>query len=695
MAANLGEARGEIVIGTQGVTNAERKVDSASKKMTRDLDGIGKGVSGITDQFRKLDSFLGASFLAGAAVGIGKAVFELGEASAKAEQVEASFAKMAEGVGQDSDKLLDSMREVSRGVVTDANLIINANRAIGTGVADTSKELNQILEIARATGIAYGKSTTEAYQRIVEAVSKLEPELLDELGITVRLDQVFRSYAASLGTTAERLTDAQRKQAFLNEIIRQSKDEVAAAANGGENAADKYARFDVAVEKLTKTWGEFLNVSGLPLFIDIVSARIQQEINLTNAWIAKIQEAKSALAGLFGGSASAASSSTPAWMTGVSPNASGPLLPDRSVEKAAVKLDWAKGVTEVNERMYDEIVDAERDYGQQRADAVKDYIKGVAREERDFQRGRQRDTLEHLDSIADIYRDATRRESKAAEALTRQLGKAREDTNERLAELDEDYQRNREKAARDHRDNLLEAAGRLDAKAVAEAQRNFKRQEEDAKESHEKQRDEIKERLQEQIDEANEAHARQLEDARQADAERVQDMKEDFAKRQTLEDEDRAIRNADRAQDQADQLAAMDVAHADRLAQIEEHAVEERAQLKEEADTKLAELGVINKKHDDMMARRMFFLQSLWDEYMGHVERSLGLRAGQMPAGTSETDAPPGFGLSASTSGGISNRTSSISGVNINIYPTANQSPYDIAAAVDERLFKLLEEMAN
>lgn len=703
MGVNLGSARGSIEIDTKGVANAERAVDRASKKMTSDMDKLGKGVGGLQDHFRKLDNILGVSFLAGAAIGIGKTTYALGEAAAQAELTERSFEKMAAGVGQSADDLLAGMRTASRGVISDSKLILGANRAIGTGVADTSRELNQILEIARATGQAYGKTTTDAYQRIVEAVSKLEPELLDELGITVRLDQVFRSYAKSLGTTAERLTDAQRKQAFLNEIIKQSADEVKAAGDKGDTAADKFGRFEASTEKLGKSWGDLINSIGVPESLEGISNWMQRATDDAQFLRLAIVDLGQAF-GLL--PRSWQSSWNPGVETGVgkpnqfndpviSPERTGPSQFDK--DKLAVGMEWAKGVSEVNKRLNEEILDAEESYGQQRADTVKDYIKGVAREERDFNRQRLRDNMEHLDNIADIYRDATRRESKAADALARQLGKAREDTNERLAELDEDYQRNREKAARDHRDNLMEAAGRLDAKAVAEAQRNFKRQEEDAKESHDKQRDEIQKRLQEQIDEANEAHQRQLTEAREADAERVADMKADFVKRQTLEDEDRAIRNADRAQDQADQLAEQDRAHQDRLAQIGDHAQDERDKLDEEANTALAALGVRNKAFDDMMARRQAYWETLWDKFMGHVETSLGGRPGTMPPGFGETDAPAGFGVSGGGGAGAvaigGNRNVNVGG--IHIYPTPNQQPYDIADEVEKTMMRLLQEVGS
>jgi hypothetical protein len=665
MAVSLGEARGSITISTEGVIRAERVVKRASANMTRDFNALGKGVGGITDQFRKLDSVLGVSFGVGIAVGIGRTALELGKLSAQAELTEKSFDRLASGVGQSSDKLLESMRTASRGVISDANLILGANRAIGTGVADTAAELNQILEIARATGQAYGKTTTDAYNRIVEAVSKLEPELLDELGITVRLDQVFRAYAASLGTTADKLTDVQRKAAFLNEIIRQSKDEVAAAANAGDSAADKYLRLGVAWDEAGKAVGDFLNAAGAPILVSAITVRIKQEQALLEGYIDLLLGATRAVTGFVGAGSAAGSAGVPAWMTGVSPAASAPLGPaPDTAGRTQAKLNWAEGVSELNQRTNQEILETTRDYNRQRADTERDYQQGVAREARDFAINRQRQEQDLLDSLTDIRQDAARREADQAADLARsiaqarsgsaeRIAEAREDANEQLLELEEDYQRARERAAEKHLDTLLSAAGRLDAVAVYEEQKRFARESKDAEEAHDEQRDELNKQLQERLDDEakaleksirqqQEAYARQLEDARENDRLRIADMKADFAERKEQEDADRATRLADQAADHAAQLVEMDTARGERIAQIRTHAAEERTQLDEEANKELAALGVRNKAYDDLVTRREANWEKLWDKFMGHVEKSLTIPR-SMPGGPVQAYAQGGY----------------------------------------------------
>ncbi len=691
MAVSLGEARGTITISTQGVVAAEKQVKTSAANMERSLSGLGKGVGGLQNQFQQLDSFLGVSFLAGAALGVGKATFEMGKAAAQAELTRQSFDRLAAGVGQSSDELLESMRAASRGVITDSNLILGANRAIATGVADTSEELSRILEIARATGQAFGFTTSEAFSRIIESVSKLEPELLDELGITVRLDAVFRSYAQQLGTTADKLTELQRRQAFLNEIVRQTQPVVDAAAGSAGSAADKYSKLGVSWEKLTKTVGNFMNAFGGPTIVDAIASSIDRTTSRLEAYIALLEQLRGlavGLAGRLGFEAPGGVGGVPAWMTGVSPAASAPLgaAPDLEGRKQA-RLDWAEGVTELNERTHDAIIQQEEAFGRQRADTVNAYQKGLQREQQDFGIARVRAEADFAESILDIRQDAARREATQAADLARMIGdaradsaervaastedheeriaEAREQANERIAESEEKYAKARERAAADHGDRLADAAGRLDAKSVYEEQRNFARQEADAKEAHDEQISALQEALQKRIDQenesyaerladeaealdkrirqANEAAARQLADAKAADDLRIADMTADFEERKILEDEDRTLRLQRQADDHAAQLTTMDTAHGNRIAQIIRHSQAERTELDEEHKKELTRLKAGNAAWITEQAAKEKDLEALWDKFFGHVGSTL-LAAVPRGVGAGEDAFPPGFG---------------------------------------------------
>lgn len=622
-----GLAHGAIRIDTSQAQQAPAAMQGVAAGINRAMGSVDAGINKAQASINRLKGVLrdlagafGVSLGVAGGVQIAKMVLEMGKLSAQAEGTRDSFESLAAGVGQSADQMLESMKKASRGTISDAQLILNANRAISSGVADTSAEINQLLEVARALGRAYGFSTAEAFDRIIRSVSKLEPELLDELNITMRLDTVFRAYAATLGTTADKLTEAQRRQAMLNELLRQSQDEVDAARKKGDTAADSYDRLGASWDNATKAIGDFINASGGALGASLIVAKVQREQALLEGYIDLLNRAKNAVAG-FLGMGSAGVSGTAPWGTRGAPPGVASALPDPNAPAIAqAELDWAEGVQNINKRLHADIIDAEKSYGRSRQSAIEQYQLGITREQQDFAISRQRQEQELADSILRINRDAARREQRMAEDLARGIARAEADSSERvanarrdhdkrLAEMDEDFKRNQERREEDFRDDMLSAAGRLDAIALLELRKGRARELKDAQQAHEEQRRDLDEQLQERLDDEaesldksirqqREAYDRQLQDAREADAERLADMQADFAKRQEQEDVDRAIRLQRQAQDHDRQLAEMDREHASRLAQIHIHAQDERDELDMQHKLELKRLKAAN---DEML----------------------------------------------------------------------------------------------
>lgn len=85
-----------------------------------------------------------------------------------------------------------------------------------------SDQIEKMALVARRASIALGVEMNDALNRVMRGTSKLEIELLDELGVTVRLTQAYNDYAKSIGKTANDLTDFERQTAYLNAVVDQS-----------------------------------------------------------------------------------------------------------------------------------------------------------------------------------------------------------------------------------------------------------------------------------------------------------------------------------------------------------------------------------------------------------------------------------------------------------------------------------------
>ena len=68
-------------------------------------------------------------------------------------------------------------------------------------------------------------------------MSKLEPELLDELGIFTRIEPAAEAYAASIGKVASSLTAFEKRQAFANAAITEGNNKFGDVDSEAETAA--------------------------------------------------------------------------------------------------------------------------------------------------------------------------------------------------------------------------------------------------------------------------------------------------------------------------------------------------------------------------------------------------------------------------------------------------------------------------
>ena len=93
--------------------------------------------------------------------------------------------------------------------------------AIGLAKGFSPSQLEELAEGARKASTALGRDFQDAFDRLVRGASKAEPELLDELGITLRLEEATQRYADAIGKNRKELNAYERSQAVLIETQRQ------------------------------------------------------------------------------------------------------------------------------------------------------------------------------------------------------------------------------------------------------------------------------------------------------------------------------------------------------------------------------------------------------------------------------------------------------------------------------------------
>lgn len=200
----------------QGAADSARKIKPATEQAKQ-------GVESLSATFLRLGNIVKASvigFLAIAALKLRQFFAASTEVALRNETLKVSLDEIGKAVGytqKQIDYAIESLRE--QGITTSA-----AEKALMRMARANIEwsEAAKLAAIAQGSAITAGMTSSEAFERLVTGIQKREPELLDELGITLRRGEAYKRLAAELGKNADELTEQEQMQAILNEVYRQS-----------------------------------------------------------------------------------------------------------------------------------------------------------------------------------------------------------------------------------------------------------------------------------------------------------------------------------------------------------------------------------------------------------------------------------------------------------------------------------------
>ena len=275
--------------------NIKTSGGAAAKK---DLDRVGQSTEQLGRNQTRLaqaSASAGRSFAAQSA-GLGGIVGVYAAAAANVFALTAAFAalnraaqfetilrgtdQLATAVGSSAKKVTGSLQEITRGQLSLIEAATQANLALSAGFS--GEQIDELATIALKASKTLGRNLTDSFQRITRGAIKLEPELLDEIGIFTRLDPAVEKYAASLNKSVSQLTQFERRQAFVNGII---EDGTKAFADVSLEAGSTQERF----EKLIASFTNLALVAGnllagpLGIFADFLDQNLGNRLVLLGA----------------------------------------------------------------------------------------------------------------------------------------------------------------------------------------------------------------------------------------------------------------------------------------------------------------------------------------------------------------------------------------------------------------------------
>ncbi len=240
------EGHEKTIKSTQRVGRAQTNLAGGAKAAGREFGAQAQGLGGLVAAY------------AGAAA----TIFALQQAfsalnrAAVAEQTIQGTRALGAAIGESGDIILKSVQNITKDMLTLVEASENVNIALSAGF--NTKQIRELSEVSLRASKALGRSLTDAFNRLVRGTAKLEPELLDELGIFVRIEPAVERYAAQIGKASTQLTNFERRQAFVNATIEEGQRKFSTIDTSSSTAAEALQQLSAAVLDTAREVGVFV-----------------------------------------------------------------------------------------------------------------------------------------------------------------------------------------------------------------------------------------------------------------------------------------------------------------------------------------------------------------------------------------------------------------------------------------------------
>tara|TARA_R110002153_G_scaffold79115_1_gene201974 strand:- start:529 stop:4167 length:3639 start_codon:yes stop_codon:yes gene_type:complete len=263
------------------VKKARGEFDGLSKS-TQAADRAGKGLSrqssNQTKNFSKMQQGISGGIVPAYAT-LAANVFAL-SAAFQFLQTSMNTKNMIEGqkafgsiTGVAYGTITDSIRKATQGQLAFKEAAEAA--AIGTAAGLNRDQLERLGQAATNVSLALGRDLADSFNRLVRGVTKAEPELLDELGIVLRLEPALKAYGIAIGKSVQDLNQFEKSQAIANEVLEQAETKFGAIQEVMEPGAFALGQFTSSFNDLLDILKEGLGGMAqtvLPFFTENVAA---------------------------------------------------------------------------------------------------------------------------------------------------------------------------------------------------------------------------------------------------------------------------------------------------------------------------------------------------------------------------------------------------------------------------------------
>ena len=236
-----------------GVDKSQKKVGDSAQTTDRRLKGAAQASANGTKNFSKMAQGISGGLVPAyatlaAQVFAVSAVFQFLKDASDISNLIAGQEALAQTTGVAYKSISNSLREATLGQLSYAEA--SRASAIGTAAGLNPTQLTGLANAAKNASVALGRDLTDSFNRLIRGVTKAEPELLDELGIILRLEPATQKYAAMIGKTANELDAFERSQAVAVEVLEQAEQKFGALESVLDPSTASLNRFIQSFDEL-------------------------------------------------------------------------------------------------------------------------------------------------------------------------------------------------------------------------------------------------------------------------------------------------------------------------------------------------------------------------------------------------------------------------------------------------------------
>ena len=267
------------------LNKAEREILKSQNSITSSVDKSVKKVSGrlggLTGVVQKLGAAIASVFAIRQIVAFTK---ESSQAAMELSGALTGLKSILEGQGRsfsDAKKFLEDY--TADGLIPMTNAIAAYKNLAARGYNDSQiQQTMTALKDASAFGRQSSYTMGEAVQSATEGLKNENSVLVDNAGVTKNVAKMWDEYAASIGTTANNLTQEQKIQAEVNGILDETRFQTGDAAKVAGTLSGRLSQLSVNFNNLKVAVGNVVNPI-VQNFLPVINTAISTMTKFANA----------------------------------------------------------------------------------------------------------------------------------------------------------------------------------------------------------------------------------------------------------------------------------------------------------------------------------------------------------------------------------------------------------------------------